>query len=254
MQLIICFHLFQLNGKCLFMDILNKIFKNKLGYEFKVIEFVSKDTKNSYYKVKFINSGFETVTTRSNIKRQTIKDPYQPSVANIGYLGELYRLATTKNKYYSVWHNMINRCYNPKSTEYKRYGQAGVTVCERWHNFTNFYNDVKKLDGFDEQLFLSGKISLDKDIKQKHLPKCQRVYSPETCMFVTIQENSLNADYTDRINKVSLRFKAISPEGEIIIAQNATQFEKEHNLSAGTISRCLSGKIKQSKGWKFENI
>jgi hypothetical protein len=37
---------------------------------------------------------------------------------------------------------MMQRCYNPKAPRYERYGGRGITVCERWHDFANFYADV----------------------------------------------------------------------------------------------------------------
>jgi hypothetical protein len=34
----------------------------------------------------------------------------------------------------NVWAGMIQRCMNPNATSYPCYGDAGVTVCERWLN------------------------------------------------------------------------------------------------------------------------
>lgn len=43
---------------------------------------------------------------------------------------------------YRSWDGMKQRCLNPKATGYKRYGGAGVTVCERWLTFENFLADM----------------------------------------------------------------------------------------------------------------
>jgi hypothetical protein len=43
---------------------------------------------------------------------------------------------------YRSWMSMRDRCRNPKSTGYARYGGAGVTVCERWEVFENFLADM----------------------------------------------------------------------------------------------------------------
>jgi hypothetical protein len=37
---------------------------------------------------------------------------------------------------------MIQRCYNPNHKSYKNYGGRGITVCERWMTFENFYEDM----------------------------------------------------------------------------------------------------------------
>ena len=42
-----------------------------------------------------------------------------------------------------IWHNMINRCTNPKNKAYKDYGGRGIEVCSRWLNsFEAFREDV----------------------------------------------------------------------------------------------------------------
>lgn len=43
---------------------------------------------------------------------------------------------------YRIWSGMLNRCRNPNSKDYCRYGGAGVTVCPRWESFENFYKDM----------------------------------------------------------------------------------------------------------------
>lgn len=48
----------------------------------------------------------------------------------------------TKHPLYAIHRGMISRCHNPNSESYKMYGAKGIVVCERWHSFENFYNDV----------------------------------------------------------------------------------------------------------------
>jgi len=43
---------------------------------------------------------------------------------------------------HNVWMQMIARCTNPKNTSYHRYGGRGISVCERWLSFCNFYEDM----------------------------------------------------------------------------------------------------------------
>lgn len=42
-----------------------------------------------------------------------------------------------------AWAAMKQRCYNPKSSEWGRYGARGIGVCERWRNsFSAFFGDM----------------------------------------------------------------------------------------------------------------
>ena len=43
---------------------------------------------------------------------------------------------------YSRWTDMHTRCYNEKSTSFKNYGGRGISVCDRWHSFINFFEDM----------------------------------------------------------------------------------------------------------------
>jgi hypothetical protein len=45
---------------------------------------------------------------------------------------------------YRVWAAMLRRCENPKVERYPRYGGRGISVCERWHNFQFFYDDIMR--------------------------------------------------------------------------------------------------------------
>lgn len=48
----------------------------------------------------------------------------------------------SRTRMYKAWTGMLQRCNNPNSVEYSRYGGSGITVCERWHDFANFYADM----------------------------------------------------------------------------------------------------------------
>lgn len=54
----------------------------------------------------------------------------------------------THGKYYtpehSVWNNMKQRCTNVKNSHYASYGERGISVCERWQKFENFFSDMGK--------------------------------------------------------------------------------------------------------------
>lgn len=86
---------------------------------------------------------------------------------------------------YTVWREMLRRCYS--SSFQKRFPQySDCYVCDRWHNFSNFYEDIVKMKGYDD-LWMGRGINLDKDI----LVKGNRVYSPKFCRLVPQEVNKL---------------------------------------------------------------
>lgn len=77
---------------------------------------------------------------------------------------------------YAIWVAMRDRCANVHNKQYKNYGGRGITVCERWMQFENFFSDMgHRPDG----------LSLDR--KENNLG-----YSPENCRWATAREQSLN--------------------------------------------------------------
>lgn len=58
----------------------------------------------------------------------------------------MYELPQHKNRKeipeYHTWKNMRARCNAPCNKESRRYQEFGITVCERWNDFLNFYNDM----------------------------------------------------------------------------------------------------------------
>ena len=53
-------------------------------------------------------------------------------------------LATRQNRspVYSAWCGMRQRCNDKNSTFYSDYGGRGITICDRWENFTAFIEDM----------------------------------------------------------------------------------------------------------------
>lgn len=50
----------------------------------------------------------------------------------------------SKTPLYRVWASMVDRCYSETTPGYSDYGGRGITVCERWHDFANFRDDIGK--------------------------------------------------------------------------------------------------------------
>lgn len=43
---------------------------------------------------------------------------------------------------YRSWNAMIERVTNPNYDAYERYGGRGITICDRWRDFENFFADM----------------------------------------------------------------------------------------------------------------
>ena len=181
--------------------------------------------------VRFLATGFERYTAAKEIRNGRVKDLFMPSVHGVGYMGAGTYSARTKGsitKEYSTWHGMIQRCYCPKSLEV-RPTYKGCTVVKEWHNFQVFaaWFTNNYIEGCD----------LDKDIK---VPG-NKVYGPDTCMFVTHAENTITA--------CAAAVVLYSPEGRRTEVYNLSKFARDNRLSQGALSAVKNGKANQHKGW-----
>lgn len=83
---------------------------------------------------------------------------------------------------YRAWSGMLERCYSPVFLR-RRPTYRGCTVCQEWQNLYKFNLWYEK-----NYYTISGqRMDLDKDI----LVKGNRIYSPETCVFVPQEINVL---------------------------------------------------------------
>ena len=150
---------------------------NTKGSRMKIIECI-----NARNIVVIFDNGYKTKTEYSQFKKGQIKNPYDKTIYNVGYIGEgYYKLITHKN-IYKHWSSMIRRCYADNKNKFNP-TYKDCSVCEEWHNFQNFGK------WFDENYYTieNETMALDKDI----LVKGNKTYSPETCVFVPQRINSL---------------------------------------------------------------
>lgn len=191
--------------------------------------------------VRFLNTGTVKEFRACWIETGCIRDPYAKLVCGVACTGNIKTKGHYK-PYYSVWHDMINRCYNKNNKRYNAY--KNVEVCEEWLVFENFYNTCKSVDGFNEKTFLDGLIVLDKDIKQRYIDK--KVYSPETCLWVSKEQNNKIQDGQQK------KFFGLSPSGTLYIDSNINEFSRKHNIPRQRIQDALHLRKKTvCGGWQF---
>jgi hypothetical protein len=90
--------------------------------------------------------------------------------------------------YYIKWKHMITRCYS-LSYQHDSPTYSGCSVCLEWHKFSCFKLWMKAQDWKGKQL--------DKDL----LVYGNKIYSPEACIFVSSQINSILLDSESRRGK-----------------------------------------------------
>ena len=151
-------------------------------------------TNDAYYEVQFNDTGsLEYIPLRS-IMSGKVKDHHLPKVFGVGYIGDLgfwvSAVDSDHKMYYDTWMGMLTRCYSPKYRNYAAYGAIGIEVDQRWHDFSIFYQDVKMLPNHDKKLKYPNRFELDKDYLQMHIKKSNRIYSKNTCMWLSDIDNT----------------------------------------------------------------
>lgn len=83
---------------------------------------------------------------------------------------------------YKIWCQMHQRCKNPKTSYYARYGGRGISVCDRWNTFENFLRDMGERPH---------KMDLDRIDNNGN-------YEPGNCRWISHKENCQNTSRRDK--------------------------------------------------------
>ena len=144
---------------------------------------ITKYVNASNVHIKFLNTGYETVTLNSCILSGEIRDRYFPSVHGVGIVGEESSRDSNGNKLkeYFLWNHMLTRCYGKKA-KLKLPSYEDCTASTNFKYFPYFKDWCSKQIGFGNEGW-----QLDKDI----LVKGNKIYSEDTCCFVPAEINSV---------------------------------------------------------------
>lgn len=154
----------------------------------------------------------------SHFKEGKIKCPYERRTYDVGYMGEgKYKASENgkKTKVYATWCSMLQRCYDEK--HHKKYPTyIGCEASEEFHNFQEYGKWFEKnYYEVDNET-----MCLDKDILVKH----NKIYSPETCIYVPHTINllfvkndknrgkSIIGTYHDKNDKYQANCSLINPK------------------------------------------
>lgn len=154
---------------------------------------------------------------------------------------------------YQIWKDMIRRCFS-KNTESERRRHAtydGVKVCDRWLVFSKFLEDLPLIEGYALWKNQKG-YELDKDKKQQGLENKDKIYSVETCCFITHEENVSIATKTRKCNPTRGSYVSFD-------IKNDFAFEIHHGLGEfqakqSQICKCVNHVTKTSCGRKWYKL
>lgn len=153
---------------------------NYQGVEFKIIDYIDKNHVLIEFQDEY---KYKTWKQFTYFKTGRINNKFFKTVCNVGYIGYAKTKINNKQKQsYLFWKHMFARCYGTnKEKLFPSY--KGCVVCNEWHSYETFekwYED-NYYECNDE------KMNLDKDI----LIKGNKIYSPDTCIFVPKRINLL---------------------------------------------------------------
>lgn len=114
------------------IDLVGQRFHSLIVLEHAGVRGASKST-NSYWKC-LCDCGTISVVSQPGLRQGRIKS------CGCGK-GNLQH-GDCNSSEYSTWEHMRDRCLNTNSPTYKYYGGRGITICERWSNYSNFLIDM----------------------------------------------------------------------------------------------------------------
>ncbi len=124
---------------------------------------------------------------------------------------------------YNIWHGICQRCENPNSSRYHRYGGRGIKLYQPWRQYTSFAEWADN-NGYADNLSID-RINNNGD------------YCPTNCQWISISENGKkNMTWVMRSDGTLYR--------------GLEYAAAEHGISAARMSTLMSQKIVRN-GYRF---
>jgi len=145
-----------------------------------------------------------------------------------------------RNKLFSSWRKMKDRCDNKNHKEYHNYGGSGVYYDSHWTVFDEYCKDVQKIPGWNPTDFMKNTIQLDKDYKVIG----NKLYSKDTCLWINRKYNML---YQPSRNKPIYAYNPETDKLEYYLSP--AWFGKVHGVPSSTCDEYARGNKREVKGY-----
>ncbi len=137
----------------------------------------------------------------------------------------------TKSRTYLIWQSMVGRCHRPTDSSYKYYGAKGVTVCDRWRKFEDFFADM----------------GIAPDGMHLHRTNGSTVYSKETCQWLSESEHiglhNMEQGWGARMNRTQL-IDALAGAKQQLAAERKRADKSERDYDCGNLREQLAAEQK----------
>ena len=160
--------------------------KIEIGQKFDkliAIKFIKMKGNSIQYWLFKCNCGKEKIICANSVIRGSTK--------SCGCLSKKLFIERTKThgmrntRIYETWAGMKKRCFNKNCKSYKNYGGRGITICEKWLKFENFYEDMGKSYENHVKKFEEKNTTVDRKNNDKG-------YYKENCKWSTRKEQANN--------------------------------------------------------------
>ena len=221
-------------------DRVGEIFTNSWGSKYKIIEYRNANDVT----IQFLD---EHGYIKKTGYRSNPKNPYDKTVAGVGYIGQLNNGDVPRTidykREYMHWQAMIGRCYgsNREGTSYE-----DCTMDEKLLCFAYFVEHINEITNYEEWLVNPDDCwHIDKDLKypgNKH-------YSIENCTFLRNEDNVKEEWNRTNGNKMKIKLINIQDNSEIIFdsMKEAKDFLNTHHRK---FQKLLNNEINNINGFK----